>query len=51
MSIFNCTCGCRIPIVPPSEHAGYLVLNADDDLHIDYRTETIHSFLYIGRAF
>ncbi|QEG24844.1 hypothetical protein MFFC18_47670 [Mariniblastus fucicola] len=45
MHTFNCTCGHSIAIIPPSEHAGYVVLDSDADLHIDNRTVTIRAFL------
>lgn len=45
MHTFNCTCGHSIAITAPSEHAGYVVLDSDVDLHIDHRTDTIRAFL------
>ncbi|MBI1314909.1 hypothetical protein GC176_26740 [bacterium] len=45
MQTFPCRCGTDIEVVPPSSHAGYVVLDSDIDLSIDERTEAIRSFL------
>ncbi len=45
MRTFSCRCGSEIEIVPPSPHAGYVVLDSDVDLSIDNRVESIRSFL------
>jgi hypothetical protein len=45
MRTFACRCGNDIEIIPPSPHAGYMVLDSDVDLSIDNRTATIRSFL------
>lgn len=45
MRTFPCRCGTDIEIIPPSPHAGYVVLDSDVDVSIDNRTDTIRSFL------
>ena len=45
MRTFACRCGNAIEIIPPSQHAGYMVLDSDVDLSIDNRTAIIRSFL------
>ncbi len=50
MRTFPCRCGTDIEIIPPGPHAGYLVLDSDVDLSIDYRTSAIGIFLDAVRA-
>ena len=50
MHDFECSCGNSVAILPPSKHAGYVVLDADVDFHIDARTEKIRGFLAAVRG-
>ena len=45
MRTFACRCSTETEIIPPSPHAGYVVLGADVDASIDDRTDAIRSFL------
>ena len=50
MHTFECSCGNSISIIPPSEHAGYVVLDSEVDLSIDARTHMIREFLAAVRS-
>ena len=50
MYTFNCSCGHGITIIPPTEHAGYVVLDSEVDLSIDARTTRIREFLHASQS-